>query len=71
MSEAEVMKMVEFTDNKATVSDEFICEKCGIHLKDYIKVVIDEDNEGYVDELHYEYEPKYCPECGRKVYDWS
>lgn len=57
------------TENMATVSDEFICEKCGIYLKDYIKVVMDEDNDGYIDEQHYEYEPKYCPECGAKVLD--
>lgn len=57
------------TENMATVSDEFICKRCGIHLKDYIKVVMDEDNDGYIDEQHYEYEPKFCPECGAKVKD--
>ena len=55
------------TENMATVSDEFICKKCGIYLKDYIKVVMDEDNDGYIDEQHYDYEPKFCPECGAKV----
>jgi len=55
------------TENMATVSDEFICKKCGIYLKDYTKVIMDEDNEGYVDERHYDYEPKFCPECGAKV----
>lgn len=55
------------TENMATLSDEFICKKCGIYLKDYIKVVMDEDNDGYIDEQHYEYEPKFCPECGAKV----
>lgn len=57
------------TENMATVSDEFICQKCGIYLKDYVKVVMDEDNDGYIDEQHYEYEPKYCPECGAEVRD--
>ena len=57
------------TENMATVSDEFICKKCGIYLKDYIKVVMDEDNDGYIDEQHYDYEPKFCPECGAKVRD--
>ena len=57
------------TENMATISDEFICKKCGIYLKDYIKVVMDEDNDGYVDEQHYDYEPKYCPECGAKIKD--
>ena len=57
------------TENMATVSDEFICKKCGIYLKDYIKVVMDEDSDGYIDEQHYDYEPKFCPECGAKVKD--
>lgn len=61
------VKPVIDTENTATISDEFICKKCGIHLKDYIKVVMDEDNDGYIDEQHYEYEPKFCPECGAKV----
>lgn len=55
------------TENMATVSDEFICKKCGLYLKGYIKVVMDEDNDGYIDEQHYDYEPKFCPECGAKV----
>lgn len=63
------VKPVADTENIATVSDEFICKKCGIYLKDYIKVVMDEDNDGYIDEQHYEYEPKFCPECGAKVKD--
>lgn len=65
--EAADVQPVTETENMATVSDEFICKKCGIYLKDYIKVVMDEDNDGYIDEQHYEYEPKFCPECGAKV----
>lgn len=65
---ADVQPIVD-TENMATVPDEFICKKCGIYLKDYIKVVMDEDNDGYIDEQHYEYEPKFCPECGAKVKD--
>ena len=57
----------EYTENMSIVSDEFICKNCGIHLKDYTKVVMYEDNEGYIDEQHYDYEPKFCPECGTKV----
>ena len=30
-------------------------------------VVMDEDNDGYIDEQHYDYEPKFCPECGRRM----
>lgn len=63
---ADVQPVAE-TENMATVSDEFICKNCGIYLKDYVKVVLDEDNEGYVDEQHYDYNPKFCPECGAKI----
>ena len=65
---ADVQPIIE-TENMAIESDEFICKKCEIYLKDYIKVVMDEDNDGYIDEQHYDYEPKYCPECGAKVKD--
>ena len=68
MKTADVQPIIE-TENMAIVSNEFICKKCGIYLKDYIKVVMDEDNDGYIDEQHYDYEPKYCPECGAKVKD--
>ena len=67
LSKAADVQSVAETENMATVSDEFICKKCGIYLKDYVKVVLDEDNDGYIDEQHYDYEPKYCPECGAKV----
>lgn len=60
---------VSETENMAIISDEFICKRCGIHIKDYIKVVMDEDNDGYIDEQHYDYEPKFCPECGAEVKD--
>lgn len=56
------------TQNIATVLDEFICKRCGIHLKAYIKVVPDQD-EGCVDEQYYDYEPKCCPECGARMDD--
>lgn len=61
------VQFVATTENMAVISDEFICKKCGIYLKNYIKVVMNEDNDGYVDEQHYDYEPKFCPECGAKV----
>ena len=66
MPAADVQLVIE-TENMATISGEFICKKCGIYLKDYIQVVMDEDNDGYIDEQHYDYEPKFCPECGAKV----
>lgn len=54
----------DVTRNLAKVSDTFICEKCGIWLEDCVKCVYDEDAE---DTIHYEYEFKFCPECGRRV----
>ena len=68
LDRGEIQHVID-TENMATISDEFICKRCGIHLNDYIKVVMDEDNDGYIDEQHYEYEPKFCPECGAKVKD--
>ena len=44
--------------------DEFICSKCGLIIRDISRTEIDEESG---DELQYEYEPKYCPECGAKV----
>lgn len=38
--------------------DDFVCSKCGVHLYDWIRVR---------DEDYYEYEFKYCPNCGAKV----
>ena len=38
--------------------DDFVCSKCGIHLYDWVRVC---------DEDWYEYEFKYCPNCGAKV----
>lgn len=44
--------------------DEFICSECGIVLEGWTKVVTDEDDgEMYF----YEYEFKYCPNCGAKM----
>ena len=46
--------------------DRFECSNCGIVLGDYQEIVKDEDD-GY--EYSYEYIPKYCPNCGRKIID--
>lgn len=44
--------------------DGFICEKCGIRLEDWSRIVFDEeDNDKFV----YEYEFQFCPNCGRKI----
>lgn len=46
--------------------DRFECSNCGIVLGDYQEIVTDEDD-GY--EYSYEYIPKYCLNCGRKIID--
>lgn len=44
--------------------DEFKCSVCGITLEGWTRVVTDEDD----GELYYyEYEFKYCPNCGAKM----
>ena len=44
--------------------DEFICSECGLIMRDLTEVRIDEDNE---DECYFEFEFKYCPNCGVKI----
>jgi hypothetical protein len=66
--------LVGNTENMSTIAfcDRFICKKCGIHLKDWCKVVTEEYEQGdetIYDESYYEYEFKYCPECGAKIID--
>ena len=45
-------------------SDEFICEKCGLIIRECCRYEIDKD-EG--DEICYEFPYRYCPRCGMKV----
>lgn len=40
--------------------DEFICSECGFICKELSGYDKEED-------VHYEYEPKFCPECGAKM----
>lgn len=44
--------------------DEFICSNCGVILREWCEVRIDEENE---DECYYEFEFSYCPKCGMKI----
>ena len=53
--------------NKAKPIDDFICSQCEINLVDLAFVEKEEYEDGYKDEVRYVYEPKFCPECGRKV----
>lgn len=40
--------------------DDFLCSKCRIHLTDWFRMDAKEDD-------RYEYEFKFCPECGAKI----
>lgn len=48
--------------------DRFECSNCGIVLAEYQEIKVDEDDDTG-DECTYEYTPKYCPNCGRKIVD--
>lgn len=48
--------------------DRFECSNCGIVLEEYQEIKVDEDDDTG-DECTYEYTPKYCPNCGRKIVD--
>lgn len=41
-------------------SDEFVCSECGIDITDFCRYDPEED-------ATYEYEFKYCPNCGAKM----
>ena len=45
-------------------SDEFICEKCGLIIRECCRYEIDEDDG---DEICYEFPYRFCPRCGMKV----
>ncbi len=44
-------------------TDEFICSECGLIMRDFEEIRVDEEN----DECYYEFEFKYCPKCGAKM----
>lgn len=44
-------------------TEEFICSECGLIMRDFEEIRVDEEN----DECHYEFEFKYCPHCGAKM----
>lgn len=46
--------------------DEFECSNCGIVLAEYQEIKVDEDDG---ERYFYDYRPKYCPNCGRKIVD--
>lgn len=65
-SKRNVIRHTNKTRNISNLNDvdEFICAECGIKLKDWSRIVTDEEAE---DEYCYEYAFEYCPNCGRKV----
>ncbi len=44
--------------------DQLVCSHCEIIVEGYIRKTIDEDD-GAV--FFYEYEPRFCPDCGAKL----
>lgn len=52
----------EETTNEGDLAycDDFLCSKCGIHLTDWFRMDAEEED-------RYEYEFKFCPECGAKI----
>lgn len=50
--------------NKALFSDGFVCSRCGYFTDEVNRTDIDKDDGEY---YHYDYQFKYCPECGAKV----
>ena len=44
--------------------DQFVCEKCGSELQDWIRIGRDDDGTGM---CAYDYIFKYCPNCGREI----
>lgn len=45
--------------------DGFKCSLCGFEMEDYTRVEYDED---CMETANVEYEPKFCPDCGAKIY---
>lgn len=66
MQAADVQPVIE-TEDLATATEQFICKNCGIRVENFDKVILEEDNDGYIDKLFCEYIFKFCPECGAKV----
>lgn len=62
----DVQPVIE-TEDLATATEQFICKNCGIRIENFDKVVLEEDNDGYINKLFHEYRFKFCSECGAKV----
>ena len=55
----DIQPVVE-TEDLATATEQFICKNCGIRIENFDKVVLEEDNDGYIEKLFYEYIFKFC-----------
>lgn len=44
--------------------DEFQCSNCGLTLVEHKEYLVGEDED---EEYYFNYRPKYCPNCGRKI----
>lgn len=45
----------------------FCCQRCGIVLMDWCRLIEDKDEKGYMAPTDYEF--KFCPNCGRRIVD--
>lgn len=67
IDKAATVNPISYTSNvnqRYAACDEFVCRRCGLHLEDWRRFIIDPDTGE--SEL-YEYEFKYCPECGAAI----
>lgn len=53
-----------YNETENSPVDEFICSNCGFAMEDFVERRYDEETE---DVGYYEFEVKYCPNCGAKV----
>ena len=47
-------------------TEEFKCSNCGFTLVEHKEYAVGEDDG---EEYYFNYKPKYCPNCGRKIID--
>lgn len=47
-------------------TEEFKCSNCGFTLVEHKEYAVGEDDG---EEYYFNYKPKYCPNCGRKIVD--
>ena len=55
--------LVKCVKNQAICFGETICPNCGIHLEETSKIITNEDD---YDRLFYDFQPRFCANCGAK-----